>query len=111
MEAIHQEFKQVNQAGVHHEIVANTGHMGLTYGQMYFALAELFIFLVFAAYLIYKFSSAVANKSCVGCKRLKRCENEIKSIKTTLALNEFVDVSILEEISAKVDELKKKVIE
>jgi len=111
METIHQEFNHVIQEGTRHEIMANTGNIDLTGCQIYFALTGLFLSIIFISFLIYKLSSAIANKSCMGCNRLKRCEKEIKNIKSTLALNEFVDASILEEIAHKVDELKQKVME
>ena len=51
------------------------------------------------------------NKSCLKCKYIKRCENEIKQIKKNLTVNNIVDSEVLKTISKDVATVKQKVLD
>jgi hypothetical protein len=54
-------------------------------------------------------AKSIARSTCCGCKRLGKCEKEIKNIKATMVLNDIVDVDILKEIADEVKDLKNEV--
>ena len=83
---INQEVKNITQSAGSTEqvITAEAGTINLTEPQMYFTIFGLFFFLSLIAILFYRIIKTVAVKSCLGCKRLLKCEKEIQYIKNKL---------------------------
>lgn len=70
-----------------------------------------FLILGIVLYLFFNLIKTYINKSCLKCKYIKNCENEIKHIKKDLMLNNIVDSEVLQTIAEDVATVKKKVLE
>ena len=73
---------------------------------MYFAIGGIFLTIIIFLAFIYLLIKTYINKSCIGCKRLARCEKEIKEIKTNLEVGKYLDFDVFQDISNKLDDIK-----
>lgn len=68
-------------------------------------------FLLLAIFIVCLFSTikSYVTKSCIGCKRLRDCEEKIKDIKSTLTLNEYIDKNAIKNIVMDISAIKKEI--
>lgn len=59
---------------------------------------------------LFSFLKSYITKSCSGCKRLKKCEEDIKHLQKDLTLNNLVDSDILKTIAKDITEIKKRIV-
>ena len=83
-------------------------HLGLTEVQSYFLFTGVFLTLIILIICIKQLVDGVLSKSCIGCKRLKKCEDDIKKIKQTIALQGYFTPESFKEVSQKLDDIKKE---
>lgn len=81
----------------------------LTEPQMFFAIGSLFITVIFFFTFIYLLIKTYITKSCVGCKRLAKCEKRIKEIENQISLNGYFDNQTFNNLSAKIDKLSEEI--
>ena len=91
------------------DISQDYNEIGLTSTQFYSVLFAFTTLLLFFLTFIYLLIKTYLNKSCAGCKRLKKCEKEIKEIKTNLEVGKYLDFEVLREISDKLDNIKEDI--
>ena len=104
---ITQTLTNINQTGSTQNSI-NTDIHNVPISDTNIMCATFILFIIFFG--VYKLVSGYINKSCLGCKRLKYCENEIKKIKNTLKIEEHVSPDILKDILKQVNELKQRII-
>lgn len=104
---ITQTLTHINQTGSAQNSISTDVH-NIPISDTNIVCATFILFMILFG--IYKLVTGYINKSCLGCKRLKHCENEIKKIKHTLKIEEHVSPDILKDILKQVNELKQKVI-
>lgn len=80
--------------------------IGITPMQFYSVLFAFTVVLIFFLTFIYLLIKTFINKSCAGCKRLAKCEKEIKEIKTNLEVGKYLDFDVFQDISNKLDDIK-----
>ena len=80
--------------------------VGITSTQFYSVLFAITTILLFVLTFIYLLIKTYVNKSCAGCKRLKKCENEIKEIKQKIETGNYLDFDVFQNISDKLDDIK-----
>ena len=91
------EVKDINQ---------DYNEIGITSTQFYGVLFALTTVLIFALVFIYLLLKNFLNKSCAGCKRLKKCEQDIKEIKQEIISSKILDFDVFKNISDKLDDIK-----
>lgn len=103
---ISQYLENITQSGTEQTINMDAVVTDLTPGQMYFAIGGIFLTIIIFLAFIYLLIKTYINKSCIGCKRLARCEKEIKEIKTNLEVGKYLDFDVFQDISNKLDDIK-----
>ena len=73
-------------------------------------IAGLFFITAILIICSFSFLKTYAIKSCTGCKRLIKCEEEIKHIKKDLLMNNLIDSEILKTIAQDITEIKKRIV-
>lgn len=86
-------------------------HINLTDSQGSLVIIGSFLILGIILFLFFNLLKTYINKSCLKCKHIKRCEDEIRHIKKDLLLNNIVDAEILQTIASDIAIVKKKVLE
>lgn len=61
-------------------------------------------------FLLFNLMKTYINKSCLKCKYIKKCEDEIKQIKKNLIVNNIVDLEVIKTIAEDVATVKQKVL-
>lgn len=69
-----------------------------------------FLILAIVIVCLFSFIKTIAVKSCAGCKRLIRCEEEIKHIKKDIVMNDLVDSEILKTIAQDITNIKRRIM-
>ena len=105
-EPIIQTFENITQSGTEQEIVGNIHDIGITSMQFYSVLFALTLIVIAFLSFIYLLIKSYINKSCAGCKRLGKCEKEIKELKHKIEVSKILDFDVFNNISAKLDEIK-----
>lgn len=103
---ITQTFENITQSGTEQTISGSIHDIGITSTQFYSVLFAFTVVLIFFLTFIYLLIKTFINKSCVGCKRLIKCEKEIKEIKTNLEVGKYLDFDVFQDISNKLDDIK-----
>lgn len=83
--------------------------LDLTSGQMYFAIGGFFLTVILFLFIMYFLFKTFINKSCVGCKRLAKCEKDIKDIQEKIELNGYFDKDWVLSLSEKIDKLQEDI--
>ena len=83
--------------------------MELTEPQMYFAIGGFFVTIIVFLSFIYLLTKTFINKSCIGCKRLAKCEQKIKDIEERMELSGYFDKDVFENLSDKIDKLTEEI--
>lgn len=68
------------------------------------------LLIAFLIYLGYKLITGFLNKSCIGCRRLKVCEQEVAKIKAVLNTEKHIQPETLKEILEEVKELRERIV-
>ena len=69
-----------------------------------------FLILSFVLFLFANLMKTYINKSCLKCKHLKKCEEDIKNIKKDMVLNNIVDSEVLQTIAEDVATVKRNIL-
>ena len=69
-----------------------------------------FLIVIVLIFCLFSFLKSYITKSCSGCKRLRKCEEELKHIKKSILLNNLIDSDILKTMAQDVTEIKKRMV-
>ena len=106
---INQNFGNITQSGTEQTINADAFDADITPAQFYCVLGSLTIILIVFLTFLYLLFKTFINKSCVGCKRLAKCEKNIKDIQEKIELNGYFDKDWVLSLSEKIDKLQEDI--
>lgn len=81
---------------------------GFTEWQGYCIITGFFLTLIVLIICIKQLCSQIVAKSCIGCKRLAKCEKAIKELKKESSINTVFDKNIFNELSQKLENIIKE---
>lgn len=69
-----------------------------------------FLIILVLIFCLFSFLKSYVTKSCTGCKRLRKCEEEINHIKKNMSLNNIIGSDILKTMAKDITEIKKRIV-
>ena len=97
-------------AGSIQNVNQDISHLILSDSQGTIIIVGIFFIFSILLFLLFNLIKTYINKSCLKCKYIKKCEDEIKQIKKDLIVNDIVDSEILKTIAEDVATVKQKVL-
>lgn len=105
---INQEFHNITQNGNSAQIQASAEGLEFSPVQGYCIITGFFLTLIVLIICIKQLCSQIVAKSCIGCKRLAKCEKAIKELKKESSINTVFDKNIFNELSQKLENIIKE---
>lgn len=78
---ITQSLNNITQSGASDCIDLVASYTAMTPQQFYIVVGCATLILLFIIYMLFSTLRGYVTKSCVGCKRLKKCEEDLKKVK------------------------------
>ena len=88
------------------EISQDYSCLSLTPHQTYFMLTGIFITLIVLIICIKETVVEISDRACIGCKRLRKCENEIKELKRQNNIRGVFDNKTFKHILSELEKIK-----